>query len=78
MGLMDWFGKSENRESGFTGLVLQHLAASAEGTNADVGALAVLETACGLFGRAFAVAEVAPASRRTLGLTPGTLELIGR
>ena len=78
MGLFDWFGKSENRESGFTASVLQHLAASAEGTNADVGALAVLETASGLYGRAFSLADVTPASRRTLGLTPGVLEMLAR
>ena len=77
MGFWDWF-TTENRESSFTNLVVGHLLASAEGTNADAGALAVLETASGLYGRAFSLADVTPASRRTLGLNPCTLELIGR
>ena len=77
MDFLSWF-KPEKRESSFTNLVVGHLLASAEGSRSDVGALAVLETASGLYGRAFAVADVSPPSPRSLALDAPTLSLIAR
>ena len=78
MGFFDRFKRTEDRASSFTQLVVQQLAAGADGTVTSTAGLAVLEIAAGLYGRAFTVAEVTPQSASTRGLTPSVLEIIGR
>ena len=77
MRFPSWF-KTESRESNFTNLVVGHLLASAEGPSADTGSLGVLEIASGIYGRAFAAADVSPTSFRSRHLDPATLSLIAR
>lgn len=65
--------------SGYTSLISDALLSAAEGsTLATALATAALESCAGLYGRAFAAAEVAPANARTRALTPSTLAWIGR
>ena len=53
-------------------------AVGGESQPGDTSAIAGLETAAGLFARAFAAAKVSPQSAYTEGLTPFILALIGR
>ena len=79
------FGRTEKRASGsqgsagFTDSVVQALLAQAAGgTTADPSATAALEAAAGSYARAFAVAEVTPATPATRALTPAVLALMAR
>ncbi len=72
-----WDTKFETRQSA-TDLAVDTLIARATGGASDVGATAALETAAGLWGRAFASAKVEPDTRQTAAITPAVLEMIGR
>ena len=82
------FGRSEKRAAqgggsqggaGFTDAVVQALLAQAAGgTTADPSATAALEAAAGSYARAFAVAEVTPATAATRALNPAVLSLMAR
>ena len=70
--------KLETRASA-TDLAVDTLIARASGTASDIMAVAAVETAAGLWGRAFASAKVEPdGNRQTAGITPSVLEMIGR
>ena len=75
------FGRTEKRSAGagYTDAVvdalLQH---AAGGTKADPSATAALEAAAGQYARAFALAEVTPATPATRSLTPAVLALMAR
>ena len=73
-------GKAEHRSADYSADVVNALLASAQGGGAPpiVSALAAVEICTGLWGRAFASATVTPTDRRTLALTPSTLESMGR
>ena len=64
--------------SDYTSVLTSLLLARAEGNPADPAATAALECAAGLYGRAFAVAEVSPATPATAALTPSVLCLAAR
>ena len=65
--------------AGFTDAVVRALLAQAAGeATADPSATAALEAAAGSYARAFALAEVDPATPATRALTPGLLALMGR
>ena len=70
----------ERREnSPFTDAVIAGiLAASQTSQQGDSSALGALETAAGLWARAFASAKISPMNRRTEAITPSILALIGR
>ena len=70
----------ERREnSPFTDAVIAGiLAASQTSQQGDSSALGALETAAGLWARAFASATISPMNRRTEAITPSILALIGR
>ena len=71
------FGKTEDRaQNGFTDLFVNQLLAQAGGdVYADVGNTAAAELCAGLWGRAFASAELSPS---LAGIGPSTLEAIAR
>ena len=72
-----WPFKTEDRaQNGFTDLFVNQLLAQAGGNvYADVSATAPAELCAGLWGRAFASAELSPAFP---GIGPDTLEAIAR
>ena len=72
--------RRETRESQpFTDAVIEALIAQAEGSKpGDPRAIAALETAAGLYARAFAGAKITPESIATSALTPSTMALMGR
>ena len=72
-----WEPKLETRQSA-TDLAVDTLIARASGTASDIAATAAVETAAGLWGRAFASAKVEPETRQTAAITPAVLEMIGR
>ena len=72
-----WPFKMERREVNYTELVLQALASSAGGSNLEA-AVAAVEVAVGLWGRAMASATVTPETPATRALTPSVLASIGR
>ena len=73
------WGKRETRASEpFTDAVVSAIVANAGGTTGDPGATAAVETASGLWERAFAAAVVSPSNARTRALTPALLGMIGR
>ena len=77
---MRWpWQKVEKRESQpFTDAIVAAIEAQAGGTSAgDPGAIAALETAAGLYARAFAAATVKPESARRI-ITPSFLALVAR
>ena len=60
-------------------MILNQVLATATGSStADAGALGALETAAGVWARAFAGARVTPQNRRTKVLTPAVLSAIAR
>lgn len=66
-------------EAPYTDAVVARIQEQASGVSAiDAAALASLETAAGLYARAFASAEVTPRSSATEALAPALLALIGR
>ena len=71
------FGKTEDRaQNGFTDLFVNQLLAQAGGNvYADVSNTAAAELCAGLWGRAFASAELSPAIP---GIGPNTLQAIAR
>ena len=74
-------GPAETRQqgAGFTDSVVRALISAATGgTVRDASAMAALEAAAGAYARAFAVAEVHPATPATRALTPELLALAGR
>ena len=77
-----WHGAPvETRQggAGFTDAVTRALIAQATGgTVRDASATAALEAAAGSYMRAFAIAEVQPATPATAALTPGLLALMAR
>ena len=82
------FGRTEKRAAqgggsqggaGFTDAIVRALLTQAAGgTTADPSATAALEAAAGQYARAFAVAEVSPATAATAALTPAVLSLMAR
>ena len=73
-----WSKQVETRAS-YTDAVVQAILSQASGDSAgDPGALGALETASGLYARAFASATVSPINSRTAAITPGLLSLIAR
>ena len=79
------FGRTEKRASGSQGgagftdsIVAALLAQAAGGATADASATAALEAAAGSYARAFAVAEISPATPATRALTPAVLALMAR
>ena len=72
-----WPFKRETREADMTALLIQQLQSTASGENVEAG-IAAIETAVGLWGRAFASARVEPENTVTQALTPGLLAMIGR
>ena len=67
----------ETRAETFTEAALELLSQGADSPKAKPGAIAALEIALGLWGRAFASATVEPSSM-SVALTPSVLEMIGR
>ena len=88
MRLLWPFGRTEKRAAqgggsqggaGFTDAVVAALLAQAAGgATADASSTAALEAAAGSYARAFAVAEVTPATPATRALTPELLALMAR
>ena len=82
------FGRTEKRAAqgggsqhgaGFTDAIVRALLTQAAGgATADPSATAALEAAAGSYARAFAVAEVTPATPATRALTPELLALMAR
>ena len=73
-----WDTKLETRASA-TDIAIDTLVARATGNASDIMAVAAVETAAGLWGRAFASAKVEPdGNRQTAAVTPSILEMIGR
>ena len=72
-----WPWQRERRAADYTALLIQQLQSTASGENVEAG-IAAIETAVGLWGRAFASARVEPDTPVTRALTPGLLGLIGR
>ena len=72
------FGRRETRSTGYTGILTSAVEAAAAGGAAVAAATAAVETAAGWWGRALALADVEPKSRRTAALTPAFLEMAGR
>ncbi len=72
--------RRETRESQpFTDAVVEAIIAQAEGSKpGDPRAIAALETAAGLYARAFAGAKITPESIATSALTPSVMALMGR
>ena len=64
--------------SGYTSLILAALERAASGGSDVPTACAAVEMASGAWGRALALAEVSPRSRRTEAITPSFLEMAGR
>ena len=59
-------------------MILNQVLATATGSStSDAGALGALETAAGVWARAFAGARVTPQSRKTAALTPAVLSASG-
>ena len=71
------FGKVERRAADYTALVLAQLQDNASGSAIDA-AVAAMEVAVGLWGRAMATAKVTPETPATAALTPSVLLQIGR
>ena len=74
---MKWPWQKESR-AGLTDLLVQHIVDTADGSTTLPSGLAALEVAAGLWGRAFASAEVSPSSLATAAVTPDVLMMIGR
>lgn len=74
------FGNTETRQTtDFSDAVVQALLSQAGGDEvSDATALAAIEACAGLWGRAFASADVSPESVITDALTPSVLEIMGR
>ena len=71
--------ETRQQSSGYTEAIIDQLIASASGTGATSPAtIAALETAAGMWGRAFACAKPVPKTRAVEALTPLVLEMIGR
>ena len=71
--------RGKRREVGdFTTALVGQFEAAAAGGAAVASAVAAGETCAGLWGRGLALADVQPRNRRTAGLTPAYMELIGR
>ena len=64
--------------SGYTSQVVNAVETAAAGATGTAIGTAAVETAAGLWGRALALAEVEPMTRRTAALTPSTMAMIGR
>ena len=75
------FGQSdiERRETrSYADAVLNQLIDQAGGDTVDARQIAALEACLGLWGRAFASADVSPTNVATDALTPNVMQLIGR
>ena len=72
-----WEPRLETRASA-TDLAVDTLISRATGGASDIASTAAVETAAGLWGRAFASATVEPDTRQTAAITPAVLEMIGR
>ena len=68
----------EVRASSYTDAILAAIRSGADGTEAALDSLAVVEVAAGLWARAFASAKVMPETSATAALTPDVLAAIGR
>lgn len=73
-----WQRQPEQREQPYSDAIVQILQNRADGDSADDSHTATEETIAGLWARAFASAEVTPATRATAALTPARLATIGR
>ena len=63
----------------YESMILNQVLATATGSStADAGALGALETASGVWARAFSGARVTPQNRKTAALTPAVLSAIAR
>ena len=71
------FGRDEERASGYTDAITDYLL-RASGKTTDSKAVAAVEIAVGLWGRAFASAEVSPDTPATRALTAAVLGKMGR
>ena len=68
----------EQRQGPFTDAIIAQLLQGADGENESTNLTAAVETAVGLWGRAFMSAQITPSDARTASLTPFILEWIGR
>ena len=68
----------ETRDQSYTDVLVSYIQSQASGGGTDPRSTAALEIATGLYGRAFASADVSPNAPATHGITPPVLELIGR
>ena len=78
MGLLDRFRRTETRSSATDALLAALLARASGNTPATVTATGALEAAAGLYGRAFAGAQVSGPSTFAAVLRPSVLRTIGR
>ena len=62
----------------YTSQILNAVEVQAAGASGTAIGTAAVETASGLWGRALALAEVSPVTRRTAALTPSLLAMVGR
>ena len=76
---MRWpWRRPEVRSSGYTEQIVSRLVAAAVGGGGDGGALGAIETAARWWGSGLASATVRPSNRALDGVTPSTLDTIGR
>ena len=72
-----WSDREVRQVDTYTDGVLELLSDTAEGTSSSPSKIAALEVALGLWGRAFASAQVIPESMGAV-ITPSVLEMLGR
>ena len=74
-----WTGREKRQTASYTDAVIGYLQRQAGGQAGELGEVAALEIAAGLYGRAFASAVVKGAPDAVAdAVTPGVLELVGR
>ena len=74
-----WQRTEKRQNQPFTDAIVAAIQAQAEGaTVGDPGAIAALETAAGLYARAFAAAKVTPVNDMTRAISPSYLALVAR
>ena len=72
-----WSAPEIRQAETYTDAIVERLIDSAEGTKSSPSRIAALEIALGLWGRAFASAQVLPESMESI-ITPSVLEMLGR
>ena len=78
MGIMGASRAPQRESESYSEQVMDAALAMARGSTADPRALAAVEIAAGMIGRAFATATPDPVDTRSAALTPETLARIGR